>query len=231
MTCIQVLYTGPVVNRLDAILNNEKYYFTGKPCKNGHIDQRKVKNWGCLSCLKDKDGRKQARAIICGHRTKAGRNYCPPCRQKLYSETHHVPCETCGAIMVLSSSMAKKYKNCSLKCRNISISKRQMGEKSHLWRGGITEENRRIRNSARYDNWRRDVMKRDGYKCTICGATGRLCADHIKEWFLYPGLRFDLENGRTLCYPCHGKTETFGFKSALKKAKLEVGGRLQYKLL
>lgn len=29
------------------------YYFTGKPCKRGHIDKRFVSNGGCNSCLKE----------------------------------------------------------------------------------------------------------------------------------------------------------------------------------
>ena len=31
--------------------NNEKYYFTGKPCKYGHIDVRLKSNRRCKSCL------------------------------------------------------------------------------------------------------------------------------------------------------------------------------------
>lgn len=30
--------------------SNLKYYFTGKPCPNGHIDKRKVHNRTCYSC-------------------------------------------------------------------------------------------------------------------------------------------------------------------------------------
>lgn len=30
-----------------------KFYFTGKPCKNGHIDKRSVASCNCLSCAKD----------------------------------------------------------------------------------------------------------------------------------------------------------------------------------
>lgn len=45
----------------------------------------------------------------------------------------------------------------------------------------------------------------------ICGETeGRLDVDHIKPFALYPELRFEVTNGRVLCFKCHLLTETFG---------------------
>ena len=32
-------------------------------------------------------------------------------------------------------------------------------------------------------------------------------ADHIKPWAYFPDLRFELDNGRTLCRPCHDTTK------------------------
>lgn len=177
------------------------------------------------------EAERMAPAKICGHVTKRVRSYCPDCRQELYSKTHHVPCLICGKIMTLSASEAKKYKCCSMACRNKNISIRQSGEKSHLWRGGVSSEDKIKRNSAEYDSWRRQVFERDGYKCTVCGTGGKLCADHIKEWFLYPALRFDVSNGRTLCWPCHRETDSFGGRSLRKRLNLEKNGVLQYMLL
>ncbi len=77
-----------------------------------------------------------------------------------------------------------------------------------------TDLNRRIRQSARYKDWRAEVLKRDDYRCQFClKRGGRLQADHIKPFALHPELRFDLNNGRTLCPPCHKTTDTFGCKS------------------
>jgi hypothetical protein len=85
------------------------------------------------------------------------------------------------------------------------------GEQSNFWLGGVCEENNRIRHSTEYREWRSAIFRRDDYTCQECGIRGaRLNADHIKPFALFKDLRFDIENGRTLCEPCHKETETYG---------------------
>lgn len=83
------------------------------------------------------------------------------------------------------------------------------GDKNPNWKGGITQISRGIRHSAEYQRWRKAVIRRDG-KCVICDSFDNLHADHILPFVHYPDLVFDTENGRTLCQPCHVKTETYG---------------------
>lgn len=80
------------------------------------------------------------------------------------------------------------------------------GEKHWRWKGGVTPENKRIRDSCDYSLWRLAVFQRDNYTCQICGKRGgKLEAHHIKSFARYPELRLDLNNGITLCYGCHKK--------------------------
>lgn len=63
-----------------------------------------------------------------------------------------------------------------------------------------------------YHTWRKAVLLRDGHRCVFCQCTERLQADHIKPHSRYPELRLEVDNGRTLCTPCHKKTDTYGGK-------------------
>jgi hypothetical protein len=92
------------------------------------------------------------------------------------------------------------------------------GSGSLTWKGGITPVNYLIRHSLEYKLWREAVYKRDNYTCIWCGQVGgKLNADHIKPFSLYPALRFAIDNGRTLCLSCHKKTDTYGFANYNKK--------------
>lgn len=87
------------------------------------------------------------------------------------------------------------------------------GANCHFWRGGVTTENEKQRKSYQYKLWRTYVFERDDYTCQSCGCRGgKLCADHIKPFSLFPDLRTDVDNGRTLCHTCHYKTPTYGAK-------------------
>ena len=79
------------------------------------------------------------------------------------------------------------------------------------WKGGITPINMQIRSSLKMKEWRKKVFEKDDYTCQICGEHGgRLVADHIKPFSLYPELRFELSNGRTICKKCDLKSDTYG---------------------
>lgn len=84
------------------------------------------------------------------------------------------------------------------------------GEAHWNWRNGNRSERKKAMARDEYVQWRAAVFRRDDYTCQFCGERGRqLHADHIKPWATFPDLRYELSNGRTLCVPCHWKTETF----------------------
>jgi hypothetical protein len=111
-------------------------------------------------------------------------------------------------------NLGKKY---SLEHRK-KLSDAKKGDKTNLWRGGVSTINRIIRNSLEYRLWRESVFKRDNYTCVWCGQLrGQIEADHIKPFAYYPELRFAIDNGRTLCRACHQKTDTYLKKIPIKK--------------
>lgn len=100
------------------------------------------------------------------------------------------------------------------------------GEKHYNWQGGITPIKHQLRHSFEMREWRRKVFERDNYTCVFCHQVGGdLNADHIKPFALYPELRSELSNGRTLCVPCHRKTDTYSYRSGkhMKRRLNEMG--------
>lgn len=59
--------------------------------------------------------------------------------------------------------------------------------------------------SPEYKAWRVAVYKRDKFTCQWpnCTMKNKLNAHHIKNWAEFPGLRFEVDNGITLCKHHH----------------------------
>lgn len=72
------------------------------------------------------------------------------------------------------------------------------------WKGGVTPAIRKYRQNVRYQAWRSAVLIRDGQTCRRCGASPKIVhAHHIKPFHTHPLLVLDLDNGLTVCPPCH----------------------------
>lgn len=97
-------------------------------------------------------------------------------------------------------------------------------EKNPNWKGGISPFTAIIREIPFYQTWRKTVIDRDKWTCLHCSSRQRLQVDHIIPFsFLLKESRattieeakaykplWDTKNGRTSCFDCHKKTDTFG---------------------
>lgn len=97
---------------------------------------------------------------------------------------------------------------------------KMVGEKNPAWKGGVSTINQKIRKSFEYEEWRRNVFKKDNYTCQHCGKVGGwLEADHIKLFSIHDKLRFDVSNGQTLCEKCHDIKTALDMIKIWKKRK------------
>ena len=79
-----------------------------------------------------------------------------------------------------------------------------------------------IRKSSEYKRWRREVRKRDGDACRVCGVHLNLHIHHIKPLEKYPDFATEIDNGITLCGNCHallrGKEESTNLQIIIEAA-------------
>lgn len=133
-------------------------------------------------------------------------------------------CLECGKEFEWRDSPSRVKENwgkyCSRECKHKSLLGKTPWNKGtkgimKAWNKGKPNLNGRKKNNRaserrvamgriEYILWRTAVFMRDEYNCQNCGQHGgRLEADHIKPWALFPDLRYAIDNGRTLCKPCH----------------------------
>lgn len=192
------------------VLETIKEYYNQKDrityhCENHHKNTKLLstykKNPICIECNKELDRRKRWNDIldfasVYGLEIVSSYDSFIDCYSKI-----SVRCK-CGNIY---NTVVNEFKHGNkLQCNNCGIQLKS-GENSHMWKGGITTENETIRKSRKYINWRKKVFERDSYTCQCCGDSsgGNLQAHHIKNFSEFPDIRFELDNGITLCNKCH----------------------------
>jgi hypothetical protein len=81
------------------------------------------------------------------------------------------------------------------------------GENSPAYKKDRTQLKKSDRHhlSSAYQDWRKQVWLRDNWKCKIANPNckGRIEAHHILSWRDYPELRYQINNGITLCHAHH----------------------------
>jgi hypothetical protein len=115
---------------------------------------------------------------------------------------------SCGDIKSMSID---SLRNGAITCGDKT--KHYTGEKSANWKGGITPERLSARTSLAYDNWRDNVYSKDWYTCQCCGKSHGINkqAHHLHNFSDNEELRYDVDNGITLCDECHYPTFSGSF--------------------
>lgn len=86
----------------------------------------------------------------------------------------------------------------------IKSSCRQHGISIEDFTGFSTTEQHMARNNTYYKEWIRKVFTRDNYTCQCCGKHGgNLNAHHLYNFSTHEDLRYNVDNGITLCEQCH----------------------------
>lgn len=156
---------------------------------------------------------------------------CSECRYRKISEALMLPEDECLNILNTDGYIFNKWleefrgvkTSCELTCPNKHLWRttpdyfksgnrckechfdNNKGENHPNWKGGLTPELAKIRQSNDYTKWRLSVFNRDNYTCQCCGENsgGNLNAHHIENFSVNEHLRFDIDNGITLCNNCH----------------------------
>ena len=96
--------------------------------------------------------------------------------------------------------------NLSIETRK-KMSESRKGDKNYQWISDRTllKDDHRDRGGQLHREWSMQVKNRDGWRCKIDNhdCEGRVVAHHILGWSSYPELRYEINNGITLCHAHH----------------------------
>lgn len=90
----------------------------------------------------------------------------------------------------------------------INISNGHRGEKAWNWISDRSLIKKQLeRNNPNDKQWKYSVYKRDNFICRINNqdCNGHIIAHHILGWASHPELRYEINNGITLCHAHHPK--------------------------
>jgi len=85
----------------------------------------------------------------------------------------------------------------SITCKGIN-----KGKNNGSWAGGHWKERQNL-NTQELNQFKRKVLARDEYKCLLCLSKKNLHVHHIIQVATNPSKACDVDNGITLCKPCH----------------------------
>jgi hypothetical protein len=188
----------------------------GKEKKVFTSNLKRVKSCGCYNHSKEWS---EVRRKIVFHRKKKEltEKVCKGC-QKVFSFRYgnkqfcNRKCHGLWMSRELSRDNSPNWKGGNQKCLECGIELSSRNNKLILckkcvgkMRRGCQYDGLPRRNDWEYKRWRMKVFKRDLFKCRIDNGkcSGKIVAHHILGWSFFPELRYEVNNGITLCQTHH----------------------------
>ena len=125
----------------------------------------------------------------------------------LYSRVE-IQCDYCNKTFSIIKSKVndRKHHFCSRECQHKWLIGKLKGKNNPNYNPNITDEEReKGRHIYGIENFRKEVYKRDEYKCKLCGDDkgGNLNAHHLNSYNSDKENRTNIDNGVCLCTKCH----------------------------
>ncbi len=76
-------------------------------------------------------------------------------------------------------------------------------QKNRFKNGRLSDKFKAFSHINNEGRWRIKVLKRDNYTCQLCGYKPARVVHHINSRNYYPSLKYDIDNGLTVCDACH----------------------------
>jgi hypothetical protein len=184
----------------------------------------------CQDCASAVTRKRNKRCKNCLYKSRKDKLISEKCRETLFVKGLKPwnKGEKLSLNMKSKISQSKKGKTWTDRQRENIVPNLRRGENHPNWIVDRTKlATKQERNDSRYKDWRSEVYKKDGFVCKINNddCEGRIIAHHILGWASYPELRYEVNNGITLCQAHHPKSRAKEILLAPKFKELVIVSR------
>lgn len=161
--------------------------FCSKDCRYSFLNKKQSRMRDCITC----------KSVFEKTSATTGKFCSKECYWNSKTRRKDYKCESCT--QVISPVKGVRFCRACMGAQNTGVNHpRWIVDRSQLAK-------RQVRNDSAYREWRKQVWLRDNFACKIANpdCVGRIEAHHILVWKDYPELRYEVNNGITLCHFHH----------------------------
>jgi 5-methylcytosine-specific restriction endonuclease McrA len=177
-----------ITTRAEAKAMGLTRYFTGRPCKHGHVAERMEKNKQCVEC--NRVNAKKWTSNNKDRSLKKARNYYKNNSEKVKQRARDWRRKNKNKVREMSSSWKERNKNLA----------------SEISRAAVQSRRSRLKNSGGSGISHSDIKRmvnEQSSVCVYCGIKSKLTLDHVHPLNL--GGLHDVENAVMCCALCNSK--------------------------